>query len=62
MPLVMSTHRWIVLAIGLFISFLVALGVVDWFLNWVRSHGFGVFAAYRIILGIALLIWGKHIH
>jgi undecaprenyl-diphosphatase len=62
MSLVMSTHRWIVLAIGLFISFLVALGVVDWFLNWVRSHGFGVFAAYRIILGIALLIWGKHIH
>ena len=61
-PLVMDTHRWIVLLIGLFISFLVALGVVDWFLNWVRSHGFGVFAAYRIILGIALLIWGKHIH
>ena len=62
MPLVMSTHRWIVLFIGLFVSFLVALGVVDWFLNWVRSHGFGVFAAYRIILGIALLIWGNHIH
>lgn len=62
LPLVMSTHRWIVLFIGLFISFLVALGVVDWFLNWVRNHGFGIFAAYRIILGIALLIWGKHIH
>jgi undecaprenyl-diphosphatase len=61
-PLVMDTHRWIVLAIGMIVSFVVALGVVDWFLNWVRRHGFGPFAAYRIALGTALLIWGKHIH
>ena len=55
---VMNTSNWIVLAIGLVVSFIVALGVVEWFLFWVRKHGFTVFAIYRIILGVALLIWG----
>jgi undecaprenyl-diphosphatase len=55
---VMSSERWIVLAIGLVVSFIVALGVVEWFLQWVRRHGFALFALYRIIVGTALLIWG----
>ena len=55
---VMNSERWIVLLIGTVVSFIVALGVVEWFLQWVRQHGFTVFAIYRILLGIALLIWG----
>ena len=55
---VMNSERWIVLLIGLVVSFIVALGVVEWFLGWVRKHGFALFALYRIILGITLLIWG----
>ena len=55
---VMNGERWIVLIIGLVVSFIVALGVVEWFLQWVRKHGFALFALYRILLGIALLIWG----
>ena len=55
---VMNGERWIVLVIGLVVSFIVALGVVEWFLQWVRKHGFALFALYRILLGIALLIWG----
>ena len=55
---VMTSERWIVLFIGLVVSFIVALGVVEWFLMWVRKHGFTMFAIYRIILGVALLIWG----
>jgi len=57
-PLVMSAHNWIVLLIGLVVSFIVALGVVEWFLQWVRSHGFTPFAVYRIILGTVLLVYG----
>jgi undecaprenyl-diphosphatase len=57
-PLVMTTHGWIVLAIGFVVSFFVALGVVEWFLLWVRRHGFVVFAVYRIILGGLLLAYG----
>jgi undecaprenyl-diphosphatase len=55
---VMSGERWIVLVIGLVVSFIVALGVVEWFLQWVRKHGFALFALYRILLGAALLLWG----
>ncbi|MDE3186411.1 MAG: undecaprenyl-diphosphate phosphatase [Acidobacteriota bacterium] len=57
---VMTTDRWAVLAIGFIVSFIVALGVVEWFLVWVRRHGFAVFAFYRILLGIALLLFGNH--
>jgi undecaprenyl-diphosphatase len=55
---VMNSQNWIVLIIGFVVSFIVALGVVEWFLMWVRKHGFTLFAIYRIILGTALLIYG----
>ena len=56
---VMDSQRWIVLGIGVLVSFLVALGVVEWFLMWVRRHGFTIFAIYRIVLGILLLVLGS---
>jgi len=55
-PLAMNLHEWIVLAIGFVVSFLVALAVIAWFMNWVRVRGFVPFALYRIVLGIGLLI------
>jgi undecaprenyl-diphosphatase len=55
---VMTTNHWLVLLIGFAVSFFVALGVVEWFLYWVRKHGFTLFAIYRILLGSALLLWG----
>jgi len=54
-PLAMDAHGWIVLGIGFVVSFIVALGVVAWFMRWVRGRGFMPFAVYRIILGITLL-------
>ena len=56
-PLVMGPERWLVLIIGMAVSFVVAYVVVAWFLGWVRKRGFGVFAAYRIALGAGLLVW-----
>jgi undecaprenyl-diphosphatase len=55
-PLRMSGHQWVVLAIGFVVSFFVALGVVAWFMHWVRQRGFVAFAIYRIVLGIGLLM------
>jgi len=55
-PLTMDGHEWIVLAIGFVVSFFVALGVVAWFMHWVRARGFVPFALYRIVLGIGILI------
>ncbi|HVW79115.1 MAG TPA: undecaprenyl-diphosphate phosphatase [Alloacidobacterium sp.] len=60
-PLVMTGHGWIVLTIGFVVSFFVALGVVEWFLQWVRKHGFVPFAVYRIIVGILLLIFAARL-
>jgi undecaprenyl-diphosphatase len=55
-PLTMNGHGWVVLAIGFAVSFFVALGVVAWFMRWVRARGFAPFAIYRIVLGILLLV------
>ncbi|AFL89531.1 putative bacitracin resistance protein [Terriglobus roseus DSM 18391] len=60
-PLVMGPERWIVLIIGMAVSFIVAYLVVAWFLGWVRKRGFTIFAIYRIILGAGLLVW-MHLH
>ena len=55
-PVTMNAHNGIVLAIGFAVSFVVALSVVAWFMQWVRRHGFTPFAIYRILVGSALLV------
>jgi undecaprenyl-diphosphatase len=55
-PLAVNGHQWIVLAIGFVVSFFVALGVVAWFMHWVRNRGFVPFAVYRIVVGIVMSI------
>jgi undecaprenyl-diphosphatase len=55
-PLAVNAHGWIVLAIGFVVSFIVALAVVAWFMQWVRARGFAPFAIYRIILAIGLFV------
>jgi undecaprenyl-diphosphatase len=52
-----GAHQWIVLGIGFLTSFVVAYGVVAWFMNWVRSRGFMPFAVYRILAGVGVLLW-----
>ncbi len=52
-----TSHQWVVLAIGFVVSFIVAYAAVAWFMNWVRKRGFAPFAAYRIVIGIAVLAW-----
>lgn len=52
-----TSHQWIVLAIGFVVSFVVAYAAVAWFMNWVRKRGFVPFAVYRIVAGIAVLAW-----
>jgi undecaprenyl-diphosphatase len=56
-PLAVNAHQWILLAIGFVVSFIVALGVVAWFMRWVRARGFAPFAIYRIALG-AIILFG----
>ena len=53
----LDAHGIAVLAIGFLVSFFVAWAVVAWFMNWVRHRGFTPFAIYRILAGIAVLVW-----
>jgi len=48
--------QWAVLAVGFFVSFVVAVIINRWFINWVRTRGFGPFAFYRIVLAIVLFV------
>jgi undecaprenyl-diphosphatase len=52
-----TSHQWVILAIGFVVSFIVAYGSVAWFMGWVRKRGFAPFALYRILIGIAVLAW-----
>jgi len=53
----MNASEWITLGIGFAVSFVVAYGVVAWFMRWVRTRGFAPFAAYRILVGAGVLWW-----
>jgi len=53
----MPANGWVLLAIGFVVSFVVAYGVVAWFMSWVRSRGFVPFAVYRLVVGAAVLAW-----
>ena len=45
-----------VLAVGLIVSFIAALICVRWLLRFIATHNFNVFAWYRIVLGVIILI------
>ncbi len=52
-----TSQQWLALVLGTVVSFIVAWGVIAWFMAWVRRHGFVPFAIYRLVLGAAVLIW-----
>ena len=52
-----SMHQVGVLGVGFAVSFVVALAVIAWFMAWVRKHGFAPFAIYRVMVGLAVLVW-----
>lgn len=56
-PLAMNARLWLTLATGFAVSFFTAWAVVAWFMGWVRRRGFAPFAAYRIALGLGILIY-----
>ncbi len=50
-------ERWMTLAIGLVVSFVVALAVIAWFMSWVRRRSFIPFGLYRIAVGLFVLFY-----
>ncbi|MFO1065318.1 MAG: undecaprenyl-diphosphate phosphatase [Pirellulales bacterium] len=63
-PTGMTGDAWLTLAVGFAVSFVTALIVIAWFMQWVRKHGFAPFAVYRVVLGLIVLAaaiygWGR---
>jgi undecaprenyl-diphosphatase len=52
-----SGGEWGNILIGAIVSFIVALMVIKWFLQYIQNHSFAVFGWYRILLGFALIIF-----
>lgn len=53
---VMSGAAWLVLLVGMLVSFVVSVAVIKYLMAYIRKHDFTVFGKYRIALGILVLI------
>jgi undecaprenyl-diphosphatase len=54
-----GNEDWNALAIGFVVSGIVAFIAVKWLLHYIQSHRFTIFAWYRIVLGVALLLMAR---
>lgn len=48
---------YIVLGIGMVVAFFVSLFIIKFMMNYIKKHDFKAFGVYRIILGIAVLLY-----
>jgi undecaprenyl-diphosphatase len=51
------SHEWTDLLVGFAVSAVVAFIAVKWLLSFIRNHKFTPFAWYRLVLGVALLVF-----
>jgi undecaprenyl-diphosphatase len=54
---VLDAQKWITLGIGFSVAFVVAYLSVGWLITSVRKQGFGTFAVYRMVLGLAVFFF-----
>ena len=52
-----TTLELALLAVGIVVSFLVSLAVIDFLMSFVKKHSFKVFGIYRIALGALVLLY-----
>ena len=51
-----SSEDWVVLAVGVVVSFIVALLCIRWLVDWVSRRDFTIFAWLRIVTGVMVLL------
>lgn len=52
----MDTNQWLALGVGFVVSFIVAILVIQQFLAFLQKHSLRVFAYYRIIVGLLMIV------
>jgi len=53
----LSGENWADVAVAFAAAVVTGFAVVKWLLGYIKTHRFTVFAVYRIVLGVALLLW-----
>jgi len=49
-------ENWADLGVGFVVSTITAFVVVKWLMKYIQTHTFNVFAVYRVVFGVALLL------
>ena len=52
-----GAENWADVAVAFVAATITGFVVVKWLLGYIKKHRFTVFAIYRIVLGVALLLW-----
>ena len=50
-------EQWIIMFLGMLISFLVAVVTIRYLMSYIRKHDFKIFGYYRIVLGVIVLVF-----
>lgn len=53
----LSTQALVVLAVGFVVSFLVALAVIKFLMNYIQKNSFKNFGIYRLVLGVLIILF-----
>lgn len=53
----LNQTEWAILAVGMIVAFVVSLWAIRFLMRYIQKHDFSVFGWYRIILGIAVLVY-----
>lgn len=53
----LTGFEWLLLALGVIFSFVISLVAIKFLMSFVKRHSFAPFGIYRIILGIAVLVY-----
>ena len=55
--LVMSSHEAMVLFVGMAVAYIVSVIAIKFLMNFVKKHDFKAFGAYRIVLGLLVILY-----
>ncbi|WCL48059.1 undecaprenyl-diphosphate phosphatase [Leptospira sp. GIMC2001] len=54
---ILDSEKLLILFVGSFISFVLCVFIIRWFIDYVRRYNFNIFGYYRIILGSIVLFY-----
>ena len=55
--LALKGSQWGIIGIGFIVSFIIALIVIKWLLNYIRRHDFNIFGWYRILIAVLMILF-----